>query len=194
MPIARAEEDPKSNRERKTTTQNYLSINSKKVDHVLQIPIDVLQIPTDSYSSDQLLPTLQTQTSWHFPVEFALGFDSLQTETNAHTVHSAELHKIASSCSGNDSYMYERAMGKTNMREFFNGNAGEREQFWPTATYKGVDTYDPPLDAVQAAHVAADLADDGASDCSDVFDYDDPFEQVVDDEELEITRGDDLSK
>eukprot|EP01043_Picozoa_sp_COSAG02_P087394 COSAG02_NODE_24681_length_680_cov_1.201377_1_plen_192_part_10 len=42
-----------------------------------------VQIPTDSYSSDQLLPTLQTQTSWHFPVEFALGFDSLQTETNA---------------------------------------------------------------------------------------------------------------
>eukprot|EP01043_Picozoa_sp_COSAG02_P022875 COSAG02_NODE_1203_length_13900_cov_11.040287_10_plen_248_part_00 len=27
----------------------------------------------------------------------------------------------------------ERAMGKTNMREFFNGNAGEREPFWPTA-------------------------------------------------------------
>jgi hypothetical protein len=27
----------------------------------------------------------------------------------------------------------ERAMGKTNMREFFNGKAGERKQFWPTA-------------------------------------------------------------
>ena len=58
----------------------------------------------------------------------------------------------------------------------------------PIHTYKGVDTYDPPLDAVQAAHVAADLADDGASDCSDVFDYDDPFEQVVDDEELEMNK------
>jgi hypothetical protein len=40
-----------------------------------------------------------------FPVEFALGFGALQTETNADTVHWTELHRIASSCNDNDSYM-----------------------------------------------------------------------------------------
>ena len=49
MPIARAEEDPKSNRERKTTTQNYLSNNSKK-------SIDVLQIITAIATGVGLIP------------------------------------------------------------------------------------------------------------------------------------------
>ena len=57
----------------------------------------------------------------------------------------------------------------------------------PIHTYRGVDTYDPPVDAVQAAQIAAELADDSDSG-SDVFEYDDPFEQVVDDEELEMNK------
>ena len=57
----------------------------------------------------------------------------------------------------------------------------------PIHTYRGVDTYDPPIDAVQAAQVAAELSDNSDSD-SDVFDYDDPYEQVVDDEELEMNK------
>ena len=47
--------------------------------------------------------------------------------------------------------------------------------------------YDPPIDSVQAATGATnpdDLDwDDGASDASDVFDYDDPAEQTLDDSE-----------
>ena len=58
----------------------------------------------------------------------------------------------------------------------------------PIHTYRGVDTYDPPLDAVQALRTATEMADDSASDVSDVFDYDDPYEQVVDDEELEMNK------
>ncbi len=49
--------------------------------------------PADAYRCLQIVPALQTQTSWHFPVEFALDFGALQTETNAHTVLSVELHR-----------------------------------------------------------------------------------------------------
>ncbi len=42
--------------------------------------------------------------------EFALGSAALQTETNTHSVVLAELHRIASSCSDNDSYMYGKLL------------------------------------------------------------------------------------
>ena len=60
----------------------------------------------------------------------------------------------------------------------------------PIHTYRGVDTYDPPIDAVQTAQESADAADidDSASDVSDVFEYDEPWQrdQLIDDEELEM--------
>jgi hypothetical protein len=60
----------------------------------------------------------------------------------------------------------------------------------PIHTYRGVDTYDPPIDAVQTAQESADAADidDSASDVSDVFEYDEPWQrdQLIDDEEREM--------